>query len=206
MHDDITKFGMEFNDIFLCGLNKDTFLPFSVPYYLACMKGGVTVFDLVENLFTQIASFINITNNAFEKINQYLPETGIDFRPSPPTYFKLRTIKRVIVAGKEIHLSMSKTLPVGNCGDGVSINSKAARVMKELYGSESPGFRCAAHAADGSLKCIAKSETMCAEEVKSFYKTLRSVVHFFQYSGKGKEALDQVIETVEMQKGVHSIS
>ena len=82
--------------------------------------------------------------------------------------------------------------------NALSWNSKAARVMKELYGSESPGFRCAAHAADGSLKCIAKSETMCAEEVKSFYKTLRSVVHFFQYSGKGKEALDQVIETVEM--------
>ena len=31
MHDGITKFGMEFNGIFLCGVDKDTFLPFSFP-------------------------------------------------------------------------------------------------------------------------------------------------------------------------------
>ena len=58
---------------------------------------------------------------------------------------------------------MSKTLLVGNRGDEISINTKAARVMKELYGIESPGFRCAAHTADGSLKRTAKSETMCVE-------------------------------------------
>lgn len=127
------------------------------------MKGGVvTAFDLVENVFTQIASFMNITNNALEKINHYLPETGIDFRPSPSTFFKLGTIKRVSVEdNKGIQLSMSKTLPVGNCGDGVSINTEAARVMKKLYGIKSPGFKCAAHAADSSLKYIAKSEIMC---------------------------------------------
>ena len=95
MHDGITKFGLEFNGTFLSGVDKQTFLPFSVPYWLARMKGGVTAFDLVENFFTQIASFMNITNDAFEKINHYLPGTGIDFRPSPPTYFKLGTIKRV---------------------------------------------------------------------------------------------------------------
>ena len=82
MYDGITKFGMEFNGIFLFGVDKDTFLPFSVPYCLEHMKGGVTAFDLVENLFTQIAPFMNITNNAFEKINHYLSETGIDFRPN----------------------------------------------------------------------------------------------------------------------------
>ena len=202
----MTKFRMKFNGSFLCGVDKDTFLPFSVPYCLAHMKGGVATFDLVENLFTQIASFMNITNNASEKINHYLPETGIDFRPSTPTYFKLGTIKRVIVEDKEIHLSLSKTLLVGNCGDGVSVNTKAATVIKEFYGIKSSSFRCAAHAANGSLKHISKSETMCVEEVKLFYNTQRSAVHFFQYSIKGKKALDLATEIVEMQKGMHLIS
>ena len=161
MHDGMTTFGMEFNGIFLREVDKGTFLPFSVPYCLARTKGGVKAFDLVGNLFTQIVSFMNIMNNAFEKINHYLPETGIDFRPSPPTYLKLEISKRVSVEDKEIQLSMSKTLPVGNCGDGVSVNIKTGRVVKELYGIESPGFRCVAHDADGYLKRIAKSETMC---------------------------------------------
>ena len=78
--------------------------------------------------------------------------------------------------------------------------------MKELYGTESPGFRCAAYAAHSSLKRIAKSEAIGVEKAKSFYNTLRSVVHFFQYSVRGKEALDQAIEIVEMRKGVHLIS
>ena len=95
---------------------------------------------------------------------------------------------------------MSKTLPVGNCGDGVSINTEAARVMKKLYGIKSPGFKCAAHAADSSLKHISKSEIMCVEEVKLIYNSLRSVVHFSRYSFKGKEALDQAIEINEMRK------
>ena len=205
MHDGMTKFRTEFNNSSLCGVDKDIFLPFSILYCLARMKGGVAAFDLVENLFTQIASFMSIIN-ASEKINHYLPESGIDFRPSTPTYFKLGAIKRVSVEDKEIHLSMSKTLPVGNCGNGVSVNIKAARVMKELYGIESLGFRCAAYAAHSSLKFIAKSEAIGVEKAKSFYNTLRSVVHFFQYSVRGKEALDQAIEIVEMRKGVHLIS
>ena len=55
---------------------------------------------------------------------------------------------------------------VGNRGDGVNVSTKAARVMKELYGIELPGFKYTAHAADSSLKCTAKSETMSGEEVK----------------------------------------
>ena len=203
MHDGMTKFRTEFNNSSLCGVDKDIFLPFSIPYCLARMKGGVAAFDLVENLFTQIASSMSIIN-ASEKINHYLPESGIDFRPSTPTYFKLGAIKRVSVEDKEIHLSMSKTLLVGNCGDGV--NTKAARVMKEFYGIKSPSFRYASHAADGSLKHISKSETMWVEEVKSFYNTQRSVVHFFQYGVKGEKALDLAIEIVEIQKGMHLIS
>ena len=55
---------------------------------------------------------------------------------------------------------------VGNHGDGVNVSTKAARAMKELYGIELPGFKYTAHAVDSSLKCTAKSETMCGEEVK----------------------------------------
>ena len=67
-------------------------------------------------------------------------------------------------------------------------------------------FRCSSHAADGSLKRIAKSESMSVEEVKSLYLTLRSVVRHFHCNVKSKELLDKALEMVEMEKGVHLTS
>ena len=84
-------------------------------------------------------------------------------------------------------MKMSKNLPVGNCGDGVSKNSKAIGLMNELYGINAPDFRCSAHAAYGSLKHIAKSETICIDEMKSLYDNLKSVVKYFSFSVKSKE-------------------
>ena len=110
------------------------------------------------------------------------------------------------VKNGHIHIDMSMNLPIGNCGDGVSVNNKAARLMRELYGLNSPDFRCSAHAADGSLKRIARYETTCIEEVKSLYNNLRCVINHFSFSVKSKEQLDKAIEMFEMRKGVHLIS
>ena len=106
----------------------------------------------------------------------------------------------------EIRIKMSTKRPIGNCGDGVSVNQKAARILKDVYGMSTLDFRCSSHATDGSLKRIAKSESMSVEEVKSLYLSLRSVVKHFHCSVKSKELLDKALEMIEIEKGIHLIS
>ena len=50
MHDGITKFTTEFNGVYLRGINPES-EPFSVPYCLTKMNGGVNGFDLGNYLF-----------------------------------------------------------------------------------------------------------------------------------------------------------
>ena len=40
---------------------------------------------------------------------------------------------------KVITIKGAENLPVGNIGDGVAVNVKAARVLRDLYGFELPG-------------------------------------------------------------------
>ena len=56
----------------------------------------------------------------------------------PPEFFKLGTLELVDHNQKIIKIDVSKRIPVGNCGDGVAVNNKAARILSELYGIESP--------------------------------------------------------------------
>ena len=82
---------------------------------------------------------------------------------------------------------MSERLPIANCGDGVSVNVKAARVGAELYGLLCPDFCCSAHSVDSCWKQIARSETMSVNEVKTLYESLKPVVKPFNLSSKSKE-------------------
>ena len=43
-------------------------------------------------------------------------------------------------------------MPNSNTGDGVSSNIKAARVLHDFFGFDSPDYRCAVHAANGTQK------------------------------------------------------
>ena len=85
---------------------------------------------------------------------------------------------------------MSDRLPIANCGDGVSVNVKAARVGDELYGLLCPDFRCSAHSVDGCWKGIARSETVSVNEVNTLYESLKPVVKHFKLSSKSKELLE----------------
>ena len=49
-------------------------------------------------------------------------------------------------------IEASNKISVGNCGDGVAVNTKAARIMCDLYGIPSPSYQCAAHTNHGTLK------------------------------------------------------
>ena len=76
--------------------------------------------------------------------------------PIPPNYFKLGKLKKVDIEEISIIIEASSKIPVGNCGDGVAVNTKAARIMCELYGTPTPSYRCAAHSSDGTLKRLAR--------------------------------------------------
>ena len=120
-----------------------------------------------------------------------------------PVYLKLGVIKEINKNRKEIHIAMSDRLHIANCGDGVSVNVKAARVGAELYGLLCPDFRCSAHSVNGCWKLIACSETMSVNEVKTLYESLKPVVKHFKFSSKSKELLDNCTAALEMSHGIH---
>ena len=101
---------------------------------------------------------------------------------------------------------MAQNTPLGNCGDGFSVNTKSSRLLLVLYGMPTGSNRCSAHAADGSLKRIARSKTMSVDQVVSLYEALRSVVAHFENSSKSKEQLNEAISILELHKGVHMMS
>ena len=105
----------------------------------------------------------------------------------------------------EINIEVSDRFPIGNTGDGVATNSKAARVLRDLYGIHTPEYRCSAHAASRSIKRLTTSKTMNVPDVTILYECLRRVVKHFECSIKNKELLDEALEILESSP-LHLIS
>ena len=93
---------------------------------------------------------------------------------------------------------MDNNLPVAFIGDGVSVNTKASRLLNELYGLPVSEFRCSAHIASGVIKRLATSKTMNVAEVYALYPVIRTIVKHFESSIKSKEILDQCMVVLEM--------
>ena len=111
MHDNIAKFGKEFNGVLLCGVSMKSLEPTHAPHALRQMKGGVNAYDVVDEIFDIIAGCIGLENSAFQAINAELGDDNEnDFPPVPPSYFKLATVEEV--KETEIHLSMDPKVPV----------------------------------------------------------------------------------------------
>ena len=106
---------------------------------------------------------------------------------------------------KVVCIAVSNRFPTANIGDGVSVNIKATQVLRDLFGFMSPDFRCSAHAASGSIKCLATSKTMNVPEVTTLYECLRTVIKHFESSVKNKETLDQYMKILKMTP-LHLIS
>ena len=83
-----------------------------------------------------IADFLKVERSAYETINEYM---DLETLERPPNYFRLGKVKKVNKETKEIFIDVSTNMPIANCGDGVAVNNKAARILYELYGLESPG-------------------------------------------------------------------
>ena len=155
------------------------------------MQGGVTGFDAAEQLIVDICEVINLKKNAFNDIHKYLDDHAIDDSPlpKPPTYFKIGTLSSVDETDKIINIDVSIKIPVGNSGDGVAVNTKAARVLRDIYGLLTPDYRCAAHISSGTIKRLTTSKTMNVEEITVLYNALRTVILHFSSSIKNKEKL-----------------
>ena len=196
MHDNIPKFGKEFNGVMLRGVSLDSLDPIHSPHALRKMRGGVNAYDVVHEIFDITAGYIDLKSNAFTSINEDLGDGNEILPPAPPLYFKLGTVKEI--KETEIHISMDKNLPVALTGDGVSVNIKASRLLSELYGMPAPGFRCSSHIASGCIKRLATSKTMNVPEVFALYPVIRTVTNHFANSIKNKERLDECMRILDL--------
>ena len=201
MHNSIQKFSVEYNGMLLQTIIPETYDLVLVPSRLMKMHGGVNVFDNIESMMNAFGELLDM-NSAYQMIRTIDGFENV-IQGEIPVYFKLGVIKEIDKNCKEIHIAMSDRLPIANCGDGVSVNVKAARVGAELYGLLCPDFRCSAHSVDGCWKRIARSETMSVNEVKTLYESLKPVVKHFKFSSKSKELLDNCMAALEISHGIH---
>ena len=121
------------------------------------------------------------------EIQRLVPQRNRDFQKNLPNYSKLGKLKRLDIENKEIIISVQNS-PVGICGDGVSCNNKAARLLSELYGFQCPSYQCSAHTCDGTVKRPARSKAMSVAEIKQCYESLSPTVKNFSLAWKTKKA------------------
>ena len=58
----------------------------------------------------------------------------------PPNYFKLGKVKKIDIQKNPIIIEPSNKIPIGNYVDRVDVNTKAARIMCDLYGTPTPSY------------------------------------------------------------------
>ena len=172
------------------------------PMCLRRLKGLVDAHALAEDLINFISDYVKTDGkeNAYTSLIDQFDDELV----SPPFYTKLGVLKNVSEDSKTISIYVTNN-PVANCGDGVFVNGKAARVTSELYGIHTISLCCPPHAADGSLKRIARSHSMSVAAVKTCYEHLRPIVNHFALSSRSKELLDESMWMLEL-KPIHLLS
>ena len=96
-----------------------------------------------NKIIANVAEVLNLKSSAYQEVLKYFHERVVDsvdyVDPIAPNYFKLGSLATVDEEEMVITIKAVENLPVGNIGDGVAVNVKAARVLRDLYGFESPG-------------------------------------------------------------------
>ena len=96
-----------------------------------------------NKIIANVAEVLNLKSSAYKEVLKYFHERVVDsvdyVDPIAPNYFKLGSLATVDEEEIVITTKAVENLPVGNIGDGVAVNVKAARVLRDLYGFESPG-------------------------------------------------------------------
>ena len=125
-----------------------------------------------------------------------LTSTDAEFLQPPPRWFK--QCKLVKVEGDTIFLHCRRTATCFT-EDGCKVNVRACELLSQNLGFKSPYLRCQAHAADGSIKRLAKSKTMCVDIVVDTAKELKSIIKHFQNSPLHTEYLREAMRMMGMK-------
>ena len=84
--------------------------------------------------------FIKVKSSAYDEIiSELKDEFHPGLKPVPEPYFKLGKLLSIDRDEHVINIKIDKRLPVANTGDGVSVNTKAAEVLHDYYGMNTPG-------------------------------------------------------------------
>ena len=123
----------------------------------------IGLYFLAHQLIKDIIKVASDSNNRsdYDQIKIRLRNSSL----KPPQYFKLGLLKDVDEEKKVIKIQVSDKAPIANCGDGVTVNTKGARDVRNLYGLETPDYRCAELISSGTIKRLATSKTMNVPEV-----------------------------------------
>ena len=92
-------------------------------------------FILAYQIIAEVAYFIKVKGSWYEDVKD-----KVEFRPIPP-YFKLVKLILQDEEKQEIHIRIDENMPVANCRDRVRVNQKAARIITDLFGFDSPGIK-----------------------------------------------------------------
>ena len=93
----------------------------------------------MEEIISNVSSFINLKHSAFDEVKKRFSDGNSTAKQ--PNYFKLGTLREIDEQSKAIEIMIDTNIPIDNCGDGVSVNKKAARVSHDLYGFSSLGMK-----------------------------------------------------------------
>ena len=85
MHDGISKFGHELNGVYMRGIDDDC-VPFSLPYCLNKMRGGVTGVDTAHEIIANVASMVASDSSAYHMVGRQFIESLAQAEPNyiPP--------------------------------------------------------------------------------------------------------------------------
>ena len=104
---------------------------------------SLNVLFLANEIIANVAEVLNLKSSGYQELPKYFCDRAVDcvdyVDPIPPNYFKLGSLAKVDEEKKVITIKAAENLPVGNTGDGVAVNVKGATVLRDLYGSKSPG-------------------------------------------------------------------
>ena len=212
MHDGIQKFSMELNGVFIRALFSKTedISVVNIPWSLTKIPGGsLNTEKLINHLFKTIKSVYPLSENEKASTNFYqllADERGVSITDAPqlPIYFDCCMLESVDWDLGVVHLNF-KNWPVSITADGCQVNVAAGKKLSEEYGLLSPTTCCAVHAADGSIKRMVKSKTMCVDEVKTFARNIRILLNHLHLSGKSTALLKEAMHNLDM-KPVHLVT
>ena len=169
----------------------------NIPWALTKIPGGsMNHQKLCFQILNQIQTVNKVDPSAYSEILGKLEKLEPEIiHPHPPPFFKCCKLVSVDFDTKHVELNWL----VATVADGCGVNHKAIEVLTNEIGWLTPA-RCSGHAASGSIKIIASSETFCPPEVVTFAAGLRLILKHFKLSGgKSTALLNDALLVMEMK-------